>query len=187
MTRLINDLLDFTRLSVNSSFELTDLNLVMEEVLSDLEIAIKEKEAQIEVAKLPSVDVIPGQMRQVLQNLVSNALKFSRKDLAPVIRVTADNIDDLAFDAPASPTGRYVRLTITDNGIGFDNIYAERIFTIFQRLHSKEKYEGTGIGLAITKKIMERHNGLITAISEEGQGTKFILILPQKQAGTTAQ
>ncbi len=185
MTRLINDLLDFTRLSVNSAFEPTDLNLVMEEVLSDLEVAIREKEAVIDVAPLPSADVIPGQIRQVLQNLVSNALKFSRKETRPHIRVTADNIDRLSFQAPAAPNGRFLRLTIMDNGIGFDNLYADKIFTIFQRLHSKEKYEGTGIGLAITKKIMERHNGLITAESEEGKGSKFILILPQRQAVAT--
>jgi two-component system CheB/CheR fusion protein len=187
MTRLINDLLDFTRLSVNSSFELTDLNLVMEEVLSDLEVAIKEKGAVITVTNLPSAEVIPGQMRQVLQNLVSNALKFSRKEVPPVIRIVADKVDQLDFQAPALADGPFLRLTVSDNGIGFDNQYADKIFTIFQRLHSKEKYEGTGIGLAITKKIMERHNGLITAESEEGKGTKFILILPQKQAGTNAQ
>jgi two-component system, chemotaxis family, CheB/CheR fusion protein len=183
MTRLINDLLDFTRLSINSEFEQTDLNLVVEEVLSDLEIAIKEKEAVIEVGHLPQAEIIPGQMRQVLQNLVSNALKFSRKDRQPHICISCENVESLDVAAKPSAAGQYLRLTITDNGIGFDNQYAERIFTIFQRLHSREKYEGTGIGLAITKKIIERHNGVITADSVEGEGTRFILVLPQKQTG----
>ncbi|WP_121354687.1 chemotaxis protein CheB [Flavisolibacter nicotianae] len=186
MTRLINDLLDFTRLSVNAEFELTDLNLVAEEVLSDLEIAIREKQAIIEVDTLPQAEVIPGQIRQVLQNLVSNALKFSKQDCQPQIRIFAESVDTLDIDAPPSENGPYVRLWITDNGIGFDNQYAEKIFTIFQRLHSREKYEGTGIGLSITKKIVERHNGLIAANSVEGEGTRFVLVLPKKQTGQTS-
>jgi two-component system CheB/CheR fusion protein len=154
----------------------------MEEVLSDLEVAIREKDAVIEAGPLPQAEVIPGQMRQVLQNLISNALKFSRKGEPPVIRISAEKVSYCSIEAPVAPDGRFVRLTIADNGIGFDNQYAEKIFTIFQRLHSKEKYEGTGIGLAITKKIMERHNGLIHAVSTEGKGTTFTLILPQQQA-----
>ncbi|MBB1285974.1 PAS domain-containing protein [Flavisolibacter sp. BT320] len=181
MTRLINDLLDFTRLSINSAFELTDLNLVLEEVLSDLEVAIKEKEACIEFAPLPQAEVIPGQIRQVLQNLISNALKFARKGEQPIVRITAERVAQLATGAAPDPGGNYLRLCVTDNGIGFDNQYAEKIFTIFQRLHSREKYEGTGIGLAITKKIIERHNGVIAADSKEGQGTSFIMVLPLKQ------
>ncbi|HET7898957.1 MAG TPA: PAS domain-containing protein, partial [Flavisolibacter sp.] len=181
MTRLINDLLDFTRISVNSEFELTDLNLVIEEVLSDLEIAVKEKDAKIEVGSLPKAEVIPGQIRQVLQNLVSNALKFSKKNEQPLIRVSSEIVADCRIDASSAPEGNYFRLTIADNGIGFDNQYAEKIFTIFQRLHSREKYEGTGIGLAIARKIIERHNGLIAADSKEGEGTCFILVLPIRQ------
>lgn len=182
MTRLINDLLEFTRLSVNSAFELTDLNIVMEEVLSDLEIAIKEKKAVVDVCQLPHADVIPGQIRQVLQNLISNALKFSKKDEPAVIRITAEKVERCDTEAAPSPDGAFVRLTIRDNGIGFDRQYADKIFTIFQRLHSKEKYEGTGIGLAITKKIIERHNGVVKAESEEGKGAIFIIVLPLRQA-----
>ena len=184
MTRLINDLLDFTRLSVNSEFELTDLNMVVEEVLSDLEIAVKEKEAVLEVGSLPQAEVIPGQMRQVLQNLVSNALKFSHKDKPPHIRISAEFVDACAVDAEPVDEGNFIRLTIADNGIGFDNQYAEKVFTIFQRLHSREKYDGTGIGLAITKKIIERHNGVIAASSTEGQGTTFIVVLPKTQSSS---
>lgn len=182
MTRLINDLLDFTRLSVNNRYELTDLNGIMEEVLSDLEIVIKEKAATIEVGELPPAEVTSGQMRQVLQNLVSNALKFSRKGVQPHILVKGETVDDCSVDAKPSADGAFVRLTISDNGIGFDNRYADKIFTIFQRLHAREKYEGTGIGLAIARKIMERHHGVIAADSKEGEGTTFTLVFPQRQA-----
>ena len=181
MTRLINDLLEFTRLSVNSAFELTDMNRVLEEVLSDLEVAIKEREAVVEVNPLPQAEVIPGQMRQVFQNLISNALKFSGKDKTPVVRISAEKVERCDVDAAPSPDGAFIRITVSDNGIGFDNQYAEKIFTIFQRLHSKEKYEGTGIGLSITKKIMERHHGVIKAESEEGKGTTFTIVLPRRQ------
>ncbi|RYZ59226.1 MAG: PAS domain S-box protein, partial [Chitinophagaceae bacterium] len=181
MTRLINDLLDFTRLSVNSAFEPTDLNMVIEEVISDLEVAIKEKDARIEVSSLPWAEVIPGQIRQVLQNLVSNALKFSKKDEQPTISIAAEKVKELTGNTAPDPEGKYLRLTVTDNGIGFDNHYADKIFTIFQRLHTRERYEGTGIGLAITKKIIERHNGIIAADSKEGVGTTFIITLPLKQ------
>lgn len=181
MTRLINDLLDFSRLSVNSRFQLTDLNGIMEEVLSDLEIVIKEKAAVVEVGELPRADVTAGQMRQVLQNLVSNALKFSKKGEQPHIRIQAEMVDECSVNAKPAPDGEFVRLTIADNGIGFDNRYADKIFTIFQRLHTWEKYEGTGIGLAIAKKIIERHHGVISANSKEGVGTTFTLVFPQKQ------
>lgn len=187
MTRLINDLLDFTRLSVNSEFEPTDLNLVIEEVLSDLEIAIREKAAFIEVGRLPQAEVIPGQIRQVLQNLISNALKFSKKEVQPHIRIAAEKVDQCSSEAAPDEKGEYVRLTISDNGIGFDKQYAEKIFTIFQRLHTREKYEGTGIGLAITRKIIERHHGVIYANSQEGEGASFILILPLKQVNGAEQ
>ena len=178
MTRLINDLLNFTRLSVNSEMEMTDLNVVMEEVLSDLEVAVEEKNAVINVGHLPNAEVIPGQIRQVLQNIVSNALKFTKKDVTPVISIKSAIVDSCAVEAKPNPNGEYTRIEIADNGIGFDNQYADKIFTIFQRLHSREKYDGTGIGLAITKKIIERHKGAITAHSKEGEGTTFIIVLP---------
>lgn len=181
MTKLINDLLTFTRLSVSSSFENTDLNKIVEEVMSDLELSISEKHAIIEVDDLPSAEIITGQMRQVFQNIISNALKFCKKDEKPRIKITAEIIEHCAFDAPRVKEGDYCRIVIRDNGIGFDNHYAEKIFTIFQRLHSREKYDGTGIGLAITKKIIEKHNGMIAASSRENEGAKFTIILPLKQ------
>jgi len=181
MTKLINDLLTFTRLSVNSVFEKVDLNTVVNEVMSDLELSINEKGAVIEVDDLPEMEIIQGQMRQVFQNLISNALKFSKKDEKPSIRITSERVDDCSLDAHRQKNGDYCRIVIKDNGIGFDNQYAEKIFTIFQRLHSREKYDGTGIGLAITKKIIEKHNGLIRAYSNENEGATFILLLPLKQ------
>jgi two-component system, chemotaxis family, CheB/CheR fusion protein len=181
MTRLINDLLNFTRLSVNSEMEMTDLNVVIEEVLSDLEVAIEEKQAVIHYDKLPKVEVIPGQLRQVLQNIISNALKFNKKDVPPVITIHSEIIDRCTLDAALKAGGEYCRLTFVDNGIGFENQYADKVFTIFQRLHPREKYDGTGIGLAIAKKIIERHKGLIAASSKEGEGAVFTIVLPLRQ------
>ncbi|RYY40435.1 MAG: chemotaxis protein [Chitinophagaceae bacterium] len=181
MTKLINDLLAYSRLSVNHFFEPVDLNVLIGEVLSDLELFIEEQGAQVDVGKLPELEAVPGQLRQVLQNIVSNALKFTRPGVAPHIRIFSEQIGQLEFDAPADPAGNYCRLTLSDNGIGFDDQYANKIFTIFQRLHSREKYEGTGIGLAITKKIVDRHNGIVTAHSREGEGATFIIVLPLQQ------
>ena len=182
MTRLIDELLTFSRLSINSFFELTDMNEVMGEVLSDLELMIKEKGAVIEVDSLPQMEVVPGQMRQVFQNIISNALKFTRPDVHPHIKINCEIVSHCNLKAARSADGTCVRITIGDNGIGFDEQYAQKIFTIFQRLHSRERYEGTGIGLAITKKIIEKHNGHITAHSKEGEGATFILVLPISQA-----
>jgi two-component system, chemotaxis family, CheB/CheR fusion protein len=181
MTKLINDLLTFTRLSVSGTPESIDLNNIIEEVSSDLELAINEKSGKIDVGDLPKIEGVPGQLRQIFQNIISNALKFSRKDEAPHIKISSELIDSCSFDAKPSKKGEHCRVVIKDNGIGFDNQYAEKIFTIFQRLHSREKYDGTGIGLAITKKIIEKHNGIIKAESKEGEGATFTIILPLKQ------
>lgn len=181
MTTLVNDLLSFSRLSVNHLFRPTSLNNLMADILADLELVIQEKKAVIEVGTLPEIDAVPGQMRQVFQNILSNALKFSKKDELPVIKVTSEIVADKSIDSPPTPEGNYCRISIIDNGIGFDEQYRDKIFTIFQRLHTKEKYEGTGIGLAITKKIIDKHNGVITANSAEGKGSNFIIVLPIKQ------
>ena len=181
MTKLINDLLSFTRLSVSSHFEKIDLNIILDEVLSDLELAISDKKAQITVSDLPEVEIITGQMRQVFQNLISNSLKFSKKDVIPAISITGYLVDKLDFESIPTKNGKYIRITLTDNGIGFDNRYADKIFTIFQRLHARDKYDGTGIGLAITKKIIDKHNGIIRADSVENEGSSFVIIIPRKQ------
>lgn len=189
MTTLVNDLLNFSRLSVNHLFKPVDLDLLLKEILTDLELVIQEKNAVINIGKLPEIEAVPGQMRQVFQNLLSNALKFSRKDVPPVIHIKCDMVAAKSFDSPVVENGTYSRISIADNGIGFDEQYRDKIFTIFQRLHTKEKYEGTGIGLAITKKIVDKHNGLIRASSVENEGSNFVLLLPvkQKESGTVTK
>lgn len=176
MSGLINDLLDYSSLSITSLFEPTDLSEIISVILQDLELSIKEKNAVINVSDMPLLDAIPGQMRQVFQNLLSNALKFSQKEKQPVI-----NIDAVYLKDPV--TGEdHCRITVSDNGIGFDDRYVNKIFTLFQRLNPREAYEGTGIGLAIAKKIVDNHSGTITARSKENNGAQFIITLPLHQA-----
>ena len=181
MSRLISDLLDYSRLSVKAHFQPTDLNALLEELLSDFDEIIISKNAEVNLGKLPIIDTIPSQIRQVFQNLISNALKFSKTGIPPVINITATIIEDKDINSAASPTGDYCRIIIEDNGIGFDEKFLDRIFVIFQRLSNLNAYEGTGIGLAIAKKIMDKHNGVISARSSENQGAQFILILPLVQ------
>lgn len=181
MTNLINDLLKFSRLSQVNFFEHVNLEVIIKEILSDLEIIMLEKNAVVSVGPLPYIEAVPGQLRQVFQNLISNALKFSRKDVQPMISITASRIKQKSFDSPADPEGPYACITISDNGIGFDEKYLDKIFVLFQRLHTKDKFEGTGIGLAVTRKIVDKHNGLITAHSREREGATFTIILPVKQ------
>ena len=179
MRALVIDILNFSRLSAEVTyFRRTDLNTVFAELLEDFEVSIREKRATITTGELPEVDVIPGQFRQVLHNLLSNALKFTRPDIPPVIRLEATRIGAKSFDALPDPNGAFYRFSITDNGIGFEEKFADNVFKLFQRLHPKDKFEGTGIGLAITKKIIERHSGIITAQSHEGEGARFDWIIP---------
>jgi len=181
MRKLINDVLDYTRLSGRPRFRTCDLNQLLQEALADLELSIRDKAAKFETGQLPCIEAIPDQIRQLFQNLVSNALKFSRKGIAPLICIQGQRVADKSFTSPAACNGDYCRISITDNGIGFNEMYLSKIFTMFQRLHSKEEYEGNGIGLTIVKKIIQQHNGLITAESSEGAGTSFVIILPVKQ------
>lgn len=180
MQTLITDLLAYSRLSSQVKPEVTDLNVVLQEVLSDFDYLIERKNAIIKSNELPTIDSIPSQLRQVFQNLIGNALKFSGNAQHPLIEITSEIISDKSFDSPTSPEGKFCRITVKDNGIGFDEIYLDRIFIIFQSLNDRQSYEGTGIGLAIAKKIIEKHNGLITAKSQIGQGASFIIILPLK-------
>lgn len=179
MRNLINDLLDYSKLSAASYFKETNLAEILESTLSDLELSIQERGAEIRVGKLPSVEVIPGQIRQVFQNIISNALKFSRKDVKPLIEIWSEEC--LEEDRPDR-----VHIYIRDNGIGFNEAYLHKIFNLFQRLHGINEYEGTGIGLAIVRKIMDQHHGSITARSTEGEGSTFIIELPLKQKSVTA-
>ncbi|WP_394774219.1 response regulator [Flavobacterium sp.] len=180
MQTLITDLLAYSRLSSQVKPEVTDLNEVLQEVLSDFDYLIERKKATIKTSELPTIDSIPSQLRQVFQNLIGNALKFSGNSENPLIEITSELIAEKSFESPVSSEGKFCRITVKDNGIGFDEIYLDRIFIIFQSLNDRQSYEGTGIGLAIAKKIIEKHNGLITAKSTLGEGASFIIILPLK-------
>jgi light-regulated signal transduction histidine kinase (bacteriophytochrome) len=178
MQTLITDLLAYSRLSSQVKPETTDLNEVLQEVLSDFDYLIERKNATIKTTELPTIDSIPSQLRQVFQNLIGNALKFSGSTDKPLIEITSEIIAEKSFESPVSADGKFCRIVVKDNGIGFDEIYLDRIFIIFQSLNDRQKYEGTGIGLAIAKKIIEKHNGMITAKSQIGKGASFIIILP---------
>lgn len=180
MQTLITDLLAYSRLSAQVKPEATDLNVVLQEVLSDFDYLIERKKAIVKTTELPTIDSIPSQLRQVFQNLIGNAIKFSGTSQTPLIEITSELIAEKSFDSPTSPEGRFCRIKVKDNGIGFDEIYLDRIFIIFQSLNDRQSYEGTGIGLAIAKKIIEKHNGLITAKSKVGEGATFIMVLPLK-------
>lgn len=181
MRNLIDDLLNYSRLSASPSYSMVDLDQVLADTIADLEVLITEKGARIHSDGLGTVEAIPGQMRQLFQNLLTNALKFSTPGILPEIRIRSERVESSSFDARMSEEGKFLRMVIEDNGIGFDEQYLGKIFTIFQRLHTKEQYEGTGIGLAIVKKIIEKHHGIITARSEEGKGATFMIVLPAHQ------
>lgn len=182
MKSIINNIMSYSKLSAeNVEFEATDINQMISELLEDLEISINEKGANIYVSKFPLIDTIPGQIRQVFQNIIGNALKFSRPNVSPQISITALRVDKLSLDATPDPKGEFCCITIKDNGIGFNERFAQTIFLLFHRLHSKDAYEGTGIGLAIAKKIIEKHHGLISAHSKENEGSTFTIILPVRQ------
>ena len=182
MRNLIRDILSYSRLSQdNNMYELTNLTTLVEEVQDDFELVVEEKKARIIIDNLPEVQVNPGQIRQVFQNLISNSLKFCDKKRPPVIVISAERISRCDFNSPTQQDGKYYRVTIRDNGIGFDEQYASGIFALFHRLHSKDAFEGTGIGLAITQKIIEKHGGIIKASSEVNIGSSFTFILPALQ------
>jgi signal transduction histidine kinase len=178
MSDLIDNLLDYSRLSASSLFKPTDLNNTLGEIISDLEIIISEKNASIRFKNMPVIDAIPDQVRQAFQNLISNGLKFSRKNIPPVITITADYVNEKNASAPSVSQGAYCRIRFEDNGIGIEEEFIERIFVIFQRLHTRDTYEGTGIGLAITRKIIDKHNGIISAQSKVNEGSVFTLVIP---------
>ncbi len=146
--------------------------------MADLDYQIEQKHAVVTLKDLPVISGVPSQMRQVFHNLIGNSLKFAKPGQPSVIDISCKRVANRSFDAMPDSNGSFVRITVADNGIGFDEIYLEKIFVIFQSLHARETYDGTGIGLAIAKKIIEKHNGLITAQSTPGQGATFIIILP---------
>ncbi len=178
MSQLISDLLHYARLSSQVLNEKVDLNATATDVISDLEFVIDSKKVVLTIDPLPVVYGVPSQLRQVFQNLLSNAIKFSKTNVIPHITITAAIIAEKEIDSKVDPNGQYCRIVVKDNGIGFDITYLNKIFIIFQSLNDRKSYQGTGVGLAIAKKIIEKHNGLITAESVEGEGASFILVLP---------
>jgi len=182
MQTLINDLLSYARVTTQGkTFVAVNLNEVAGEVLSDLEVRIRDTNAQVNVGDLPEIHADPTQMRQLLQNLIGNALKFHKRDGHPVITVSAGPVADAGGPASAPPS--HCRFQVRDNGIGFDEKYRERIFGVFQRLQGRDAYDGSGIGLAVCRKIVERHGGTITATSQPGEGATFTVMLPLKHTG----
>jgi light-regulated signal transduction histidine kinase (bacteriophytochrome) len=183
MQTLVQDLLQLSRVTSRAQpFQACDLMKVVAEVASDLEVRIEQTQGRVEIGELPTIDADPLQMRQLFQNLIANALKFHRPDESPVVHVTAELGTAADHFLPgARPRDRVVQITVQDNGIGFDAKFAEQIFVVFQRLHTKHEYEGTGIGLAVCRKITDRHGGTIMAQSEEGKGATFVITLPVKQ------
>jgi PAS domain S-box-containing protein len=179
MSRLISDLLAFSRITTQAKpYEEVDLNEIIEGVLYDLEIRLEETGGIVKVEPLPAIEADPMQMQQLFLNLISNGLKFHREDLPPVIHIRGC-IEERGLLVGVD--GEVCRFEIADNGIGFDEKYADRIFSPFQRLHGRGEYEGTGMGLAICRRIVERHDGLISVLSEPDKGTTFVVRLPVHQ------
>lgn len=172
---LINDLLSLSRVGTRRQpFVRVDLGTVLQAVLSDLEVRIQELGARMETGTMPVIEADPLQMSQLLQNLIGNALKFHRPGETPRVRIQGEMV--------AGEEGPACRILVEDNGIGFDEKYLDRIFQVFQRLHGRGQYDGTGVGLAVCRRIAERHGGAITATSAPGQGARFLVTLPAAQS-----
>jgi light-regulated signal transduction histidine kinase (bacteriophytochrome) len=179
MQALIKDILLFSKTTIEKpTFVDTNLNEILGEVLSEMETSIREKNASFELTQLPNLTVNPVLMRPLFHNLISNAIKYSRKEVQPVVKIYFEFSSGQKSD---DVRNKYCRIYVEDNGIGFDQKYSEQIFGMFKRLHLHSEFEGTGIGLALCKKIVEEHNGFITARSKLNEGSVFIISLPEKQ------
>ena len=176
MGRLIEDLLKYSRVGTRAHpFEPVDLGAAVRDVVEDLDFRVQRVQGRVEVGDLPTIEADPTQMRQLFQNLIGNALKFHKRGQPPHVRIGARTfIDDLGREM--------CEISVQDNGIGFDERFLDRIFVVFQRLHARDEYRGTGIGLAICRKIAQRHGGRITARSRPGEGATFLVYLPCRQA-----
>ena len=184
MQSLINDLLSFSRHSANTTdFKNTDLQLLVKDAIGELELEIEKSNASVNYSNLPEISVIPGLMQQLFYNLISNAIKFRRKAVPPVINIQAEKVKAAEKNGQQVQLNGtpYYKITISDNGIGFDNKYADEIFMVFKRLHSYHEFEGTGVGLSLCKKIVEKHNGYITASSKLDEGSTFVVHVPERQ------
>jgi signal transduction histidine kinase len=184
MQSLINDLLSFSRQSISSSdFKEINLDSVVKEVMAELEIEIEKTNAEFQLHDLPVISGVPSLMHQLFYNLISNALKFRKNATAPIIRINAEKLKskDRLLPVNFANGSSFYKISVSDNGIGFDPEYAEEIFMVFKRLHSYQEFAGTGVGLSICKKIIENHNGFIKAESKINEGATFIIGLPEKQ------
>ncbi|MEO8582787.1 MAG: ATP-binding protein [Flavitalea sp.] len=184
MRVLIENLLEFSRTSRHAQpFVSTDLNTIIQQVKADLELKIEENKAVIMLDILPSIEAIPLQITQLFTNLLTNAIKFRNPDTTPKIIIGSKLLSQEEKDAQGFPySGNAYMISVSDNGIGFEQHYAQRIFQIFQRLHGKTEYPGSGIGLSICKKIVENHKGIMYANGEPEKGASFIFILPENQS-----
>lgn len=183
MQDLIQDVLDFSRISkTEDAMEMVDLNEVIRNLQLDFELLVQEKEAVIKTDPLPVIEGISLQLSQLFSNLISNSIKYN--DKKPIIKITSRPLktDEVNEHSRLTNKQDYMQINVIDNGIGFEPAYREQIFTIFQRLHGRQAYSGTGIGLAICRKIVENHQGIINAEAELGKGAVFTIILPLKQA-----
>lgn len=177
MMRMIQDILSFSILEGKEQREMSSLQDIVDDVTDLLDESIREKKAEIIYKDLPEVYIIPSQFRQVFQNLLSNALKFSKKDVPPRIEIKAKWL--AKANEKIKPASRYLQITVTDNGIGIEEEYLDSIFDLFRRLHAKADYEGSGLGLAITKRIIDNHEGSIEVGSKMDEGSKFVITIPQ--------
>ncbi len=176
ISSLLRNLLNYSRISQQHVKEKLDLNQLIEEVISDFELLIEEKNAKIEVDKLTEVEAVPEQLRQVFSSLVSNSLRFHKEE--PRIRISGYKVGGLNFDLKEDKEGQYFRVSVKDNGIGFSDQHAVKIFQLFQKLNTHEFETGVGIGLSVAKKIIEKHGGIIMARGKEQEGAEFIFIIP---------
>ena len=182
MQNLITSILSYSRTnSAEQVFEKTNLNLTLNEVKITLQESIKAKNVVIESQELPTINTISVQMHQLFLNLISNSIKYSKKDTDLLIKITAEKVTLNKIDGKTLENGPYWKIEISDNGIGFDQEYENKIFEVFQRLHGKSEYEGTGIGLAICKKIILAHKGSIWGTGNPGIGATFTFLLPENE------
>jgi len=181
MRSLIDDLLAFSRASSSEkNFETADLNIILDKTLRDLSETILDKKALIEHETLPTLSVIPFQIQQLFLNILGNSLKYAKPNVPLRIAITCEKVDSKDFSTlrVKNTNIHYYKISIQDNGLGFEQQYAQIIFNPFQRLQNKEEYAGTGIGLSICKKVVENHAGVITAESKVGEGSTFSFFLP---------
>ncbi|HSU51883.1 MAG TPA: ATP-binding protein, partial [Segetibacter sp.] len=180
LKNLIKDILTYSTINPEKAKETVDLGTLLKEVTVDLEYSISKNNATIHFDHLPSASVFPSQIKQLFQNLISNSVKFSKKETPPVITIRHKFIGAAKVAGyQIIPASKYLQIEVSDNGIGFNKDESQEIFSLFKRLHSQKEFEGSGLGLAICKKVVENHGGIIEAVSKAGEGANFRIILPQ--------